>query len=101
MTEAKSNQTIHIQKQCQHDSDTQNPPETWEQDVVVSLICNLSSQTMRYLAEWPLNVTTMKNELGMMVSLVTLMERSVHSLRSLFNCVCVKKTLPMASASQL
>ncbi|CDQ98196.1 unnamed protein product [Oncorhynchus mykiss] len=33
-------------------------------------------QTMRYLAEWPLNVTTMKNELGMMVSLVTLMERS-------------------------
>nr|XP_046146957.1 armadillo repeat containing 1, like isoform X3 [Oncorhynchus gorbuscha] len=31
---------------------------------------------MRYLAEWPLNVTTMKNELGMMVSLVTLMERS-------------------------
>lgn len=39
-------------------------------------------QTMRYLAEWPLNITTMKNELGMMVSLVTLMERSVHSLRS-------------------
>ncbi|XP_038841174.1 armadillo repeat containing 1, like [Salvelinus fontinalis] len=33
-------------------------------------------QTMRYLAEWPLNITTMKNELGMMVSLVTLMERS-------------------------
>ncbi|CAB1342480.1 unnamed protein product, partial [Coregonus sp. 'balchen'] len=31
-------------------------------------------QTMRYLAEWPLNIPTMKNELGMMVSLETLME---------------------------
>uniref|UniRef100_A0A4W5L0V8 Armadillo repeat-containing protein 1 n=1 Tax=Hucho hucho TaxID=62062 RepID=A0A4W5L0V8_9TELE len=46
-------------------------------------------QTMRYLAECSLNITTMKNELGMMVSLVTLMERSVHSLSSRFNCVCV------------
>ncbi|XP_012676676.1 armadillo repeat containing 1, like [Clupea harengus] len=32
-------------------------------------------QTLRYLAEWPSNVSTMKNELGMMVSLETLMEK--------------------------
>ncbi|KAL0967120.1 hypothetical protein UPYG_G00248030 [Umbra pygmaea] len=33
-------------------------------------------QTLRYLAEWPLNIPTMKNELGMMVSLETLMDRA-------------------------
>ncbi|KAJ8275286.1 hypothetical protein COCON_G00099110 [Conger conger] len=33
-------------------------------------------QTLRYLAESPLNIKTMKNELGMMVSLEHLMERS-------------------------
>ncbi|KAK7129130.1 hypothetical protein R3I94_017364 [Phoxinus phoxinus] len=32
-------------------------------------------QTLRYLAEAPRNINTMKNELGMMVSLETLMER--------------------------
>ncbi|XP_010881373.1 armadillo repeat containing 1, like [Esox lucius] len=33
-------------------------------------------QTLRYLAEWPRNIPTMKNELGMMVSLETLQERA-------------------------
>ncbi|KAG1961037.1 armadillo repeat containing 1, like [Pimephales promelas] len=33
-------------------------------------------QTLRYLAEAPHNINTMKNELGMMVSLETLMERT-------------------------
>ncbi|XP_057219487.1 armadillo repeat containing 1, like [Triplophysa rosa] len=33
-------------------------------------------QTLRYLAESPRNINTMKNELGMMVSLETLMERT-------------------------
>lgn len=32
-------------------------------------------QTMRYLAELPPNVPTMRNELGMMVSLESLIER--------------------------
>ena len=32
-------------------------------------------QTLRYLAELPPNITTMKNELGMMVSLENLMEK--------------------------
>lgn len=35
----------------------------------------MSPQTLRYLAEAPRNINTMKNELGMMVSLETLMER--------------------------
>ncbi|XP_065141528.1 armadillo repeat containing 1, like [Paramisgurnus dabryanus] len=33
-------------------------------------------QTLRYLAELPQNINTMKNELGMMVSLKTLMDRT-------------------------
>ncbi|KAG7460823.1 hypothetical protein MATL_G00202890 [Megalops atlanticus] len=33
-------------------------------------------QTLRYLAELPLNINTMKNELGMMVSLESLIQRS-------------------------
>ncbi|XP_063079203.1 armadillo repeat containing 1, like [Engraulis encrasicolus] len=32
-------------------------------------------QTLRYLAEWTVNIDTMKNELGMMVSLETLIEK--------------------------
>ncbi|KAL2082462.1 hypothetical protein ACEWY4_022280 [Coilia grayii] len=32
-------------------------------------------QTLRYLAEWPVNIDTMKNELGMMVSLENLIEK--------------------------
>lgn len=35
----------------------------------------MSPQTLRYLAESPRNINTMKNELGMMVSLEILMER--------------------------
>lgn len=39
--------------------------------------CHLSlcCQTLRYLAESPLNIDIMQNELGMMVSLENLVER--------------------------